>query len=90
MCARNATPGTVSIYSQGRDLRSSGRQHEIKSARRFLGFDYNQAVSTFWHDRVEDFETLSLREFAERHKVPVHTVAERRMKLVGRKARPLN
>jgi hypothetical protein len=62
----------------------------LKRVRRRLGFHYHEDLSEFWTDRIEDLETLSARDFAERHNLDISVVFETRLKLLGKSARPLD
>lgn len=62
----------------------------LKRMRARLGFNYFEDFPEFWKERIEDLETLSPREFAERHKVDLWMVIETRRELLGRRARLLN
>jgi len=89
-----ATKGLVDFWNANRtrghgflfDL-PAGRT-TLKRARRRLGFNYNDDVTEFWTDRLEDLETLPAREFAIRHGVVLDVTFERRRKMVGMRARP--
>ena len=70
----------------------------LKRMRRRLGFNYFDDMSEFWHERIEDLNTLGAREFATRHNVPVEVAFDARRRLLGivardpdwwHKARPL-
>ncbi len=61
----------------------------LKRVRRRLGINFNDDVTEFWTDRLEDLEKLPAREFAARHGVVKQLTFERRRRMVGLRARPL-
>ena len=61
----------------------------LKRARLRLGLNYYDDVKAFWTGRIEDLESLPLREFAAKYGVNRTTADFWRMKLLGRRARPI-
>jgi hypothetical protein len=61
----------------------------LKRIRKRLGFNYNDDVTEFWTERIEDLESLPVREFAEMHGVVKKVAFERRLKMVGKRAREI-
>ena len=61
----------------------------LKRVRRRLGFNFCDDWAEFWEERLDDLGALPLREFAAKHGVRVNNVADRRTKMLGRRARQL-
>lgn len=81
MANRTKHNGTIFDLPAGRTT--------LKRVRQRLGFNYFDDVSEFWHERSDDLELLSAREFATRHNVPVELVFDMRRRLLGKRARPI-
>jgi len=62
----------------------------LKRVRKRLGFHYIHDRTEFWTDRFEDLSSLSAREFAVKHGVHVDEVLDWRLRIVGKRARPLD
>jgi hypothetical protein len=65
----------------------AGRTTLIRIRRR-LGLNFLHDTRDFWMDRIEDLQSLSVREFSHRHGVTVSAVFEWRRKIVGKRAWP--
>jgi len=61
----------------------------LKRVRKRLGFHYLDDLTEFWTDRIEDLGSLPAREFAEKHGVEVDVAFERRLTMVGKRAREI-
>lgn len=77
---RIARDGTLYDLPAGRST--------LKRVRRRLGFNSLHDIETFFRSRIYDLERLSAREFANKHDVSIHTVKERRFRILGPSARP--
>jgi hypothetical protein len=61
----------------------------LKRARKRLGFHYLDDLTEFWTDRIEDLESLPAREFAAKHGVELDVAFDRRLRMVGKRARAI-
>ena len=91
-----ATPTLRNYWEQNRTKRHgevflklpAGRT-TLKRVRRRLGFNVLDDTEAFFQKRKGDLKALSARAFAAKHGVDYHVVMDWRLRLVGRKARPL-
>jgi hypothetical protein len=60
----------------------------LKRARRRLGLNFLHDTREFWMDRLEDLQSLSVREFSVRHGVAMFAAFEWRRRIIGTCARP--
>jgi hypothetical protein len=90
-----STPALRDYWEQNRTKRHgevfdlpAGRT-TLKRARKRLGFNVVDDTEAFFRRRKGDLKKLSARKFAEKHEVDFHVAMAWRLRLVGRKARPL-
>ncbi|MDQ2842168.1 MAG: hypothetical protein M3Y72_14235 [Acidobacteriota bacterium] len=90
-----ATQSLVDFWEANRTKRDGANfdlpagRTTLKRVRRRLGFNCVDDVAEFWMERIEDLESLKPREFAVRHGVNVLVAFDRRLKLLGRRARQM-
>lgn len=61
----------------------------LKRARKRLGFNFRHDTREFWMTRIGDLQTLTRRQFAQKHGVDLGLVAHWRVELLGLFARPV-
>lgn len=84
-------------FWQGHPVESRGFTYDLpagrttlKRLRKRLGLHYLDDLTEFWTDRLADLESLPVRDFAARHRVPVEVVLDRRRQMIGKSARELD
>jgi hypothetical protein len=59
----------------------------LKRVRRRLGFNYRTDMERFWRDHIQELESLPIRVFAARYGVDATVAKQKRLDLLGRRAR---
>jgi hypothetical protein len=91
-----AAPAASSIPRDKNRLKSHGflfslpaGRTTLKRSRNRLGFNFDIDTENFWNARLDDLATLNASEFFAKHGITADLFRGRRIRMIGKRARPL-